>query len=123
MTHQKNIKGGGKPFKRHHGNQGYRDMESRNAMGNIYFYLKRTYYKNDPRDQLFRNQNKYFALRILSRSRHTFVLIYFFINKYLYCFYNMPYKRRLVTSKLCVRSEKSWSLGKFQTCYRRFTIL
>ena len=25
--------------------------------------LKRTYYRNDPRDQLFRNQNKYFALR------------------------------------------------------------
>ena len=47
---------------------------------------KRTYYRNDPRDQLFRNQNKYFALRILSRSRHNFVLIYFFVNKYLLLF-------------------------------------
>ena len=31
-----------------------------------------------PRDQLFRNQNKYFVLRMLSRSRHNSVLIYFF---------------------------------------------
>ena len=47
------------------------------------FILKRTHYRNDPRDQLFRNQNKYFAFRILSRSRHDFVLIYFFLNKYI----------------------------------------
>ena len=32
-----------------------------------------------PRNQLFRNQNKYFALQILSQSRHNFVLIYFFV--------------------------------------------
>ena len=30
-----------------------------------------------PRDQLFRNQSKYFSLRILTQSRHNFVLIYF----------------------------------------------
>ena len=68
-------------------------------------WLKRTYYRNDPRDQLFWNQNKYFALRILSRSRHNFVLIYFFVNKYVYCLHNIPDKRRLVTSKVCFCSE------------------
>ena len=41
--------------------------------------LKCTYDRNDPWNQLFRNQNKYFALRILSRSRNNFVLIYFFV--------------------------------------------
>ena len=41
----------------------------------VIIFLKRTYYRNDPRGQLFQNQNKYFALRILSRSRHNFVLI------------------------------------------------
>ena len=69
--------------------------------------LKRTFYRNDPRDQLFRNQNKCFALRILTRSRHNFVLIYFFVNKYVYCLHNMPDKRRLVTSKVCFGSEKA----------------
>ena len=44
----------------------------------IKFYLKLTYYRNDPREQLFRNQNKYFALPISSRSRHNFVLDLFF---------------------------------------------
>ena len=71
-------------------------------------YVKRTYYRNNPKDQLFRNQNKYFALRILSRSRHTnFVLIYFFVNKYVYCFLNIPDIRRLITSKVCFGSEKA----------------
>ena len=68
-------------------------------------FLQCTYYKNDPRDQLFRNQDKYFALRILSRSRHNFVLIYFFVNKYVYRLHNMPDKRRLVTSNICFGSE------------------
>ena len=45
--------------------------------------LEHTYYMKNPRNQLFRFQNKYFALRILSRSRHNFVLINFFVNKYL----------------------------------------
>ena len=48
--------------------------------------LEHTYYMKNPRDQLFRFQNKYFVLRILSRSRHNFVLIYFFVNKYLLLF-------------------------------------
>ena len=67
--------------------------------------LKRTYYMNDPRDQLFRNQNKYFAIQILRRSRQNFVLVCFFVNKYVYCWHNMPVKRRLVTSKVYFGSE------------------
>ena len=78
---------------------------SKKKLRNI--WLKRTYYRNDPRDQLFRNHNKYFALRILSRSRHNSVLIYFFVNKYVYFFHNMPNKRRLVTYKVCFVSEKA----------------
>ena len=49
----------------------------------------------------------YIALRILSRSRHNFVLTYFFVNKYVYCLHNMPEKKRLVTSKVCFGSEKA----------------
>ena len=44
---------------------------------NLSYSLEHTYYMKNPRDQLFRFQNKYFALRILCRSRHNFVLIYF----------------------------------------------
>ena len=61
-----------------------------------------------PRDQLFRSQNKYFALRILSRSRHNLVVIYFFVDKYILCsLFDMPNKRRLVKSKVCFDSEKA----------------
>ena len=66
-----------------------------------------------PRDQLFQNQNKYFALRILSQSRHNFVLIYFFVNKYGYCLHNIPDKRRLVTSTICFGSEIAGLLELF----------
>ena len=69
--------------------------------------LKRTYYRTDPRDQLFRNQNKYFALRKLSRTLHNFVLIYFFVNKYVYYLHNMPDKIRLVRFEICFDSEKA----------------
>jgi len=85
----------------------------------IYWIPKRTYYRNDPRDQLFRNQNKYFALRILRRSRHNFVLIYFFVNKYVYCFHIMPDKRRLVTSKVCLCSEKA---GLLKNSYNKWAL-
>ena len=44
--------------------------------------LKRTYDKEFPRDQLFHNQNKYFVLRILTRSKDSFVLINYFVNNY-----------------------------------------
>ena len=75
--------------------------------------LKRTYDRNDRRDQLFRNQNEYFVLRILSQSKHNFVLIKFFVNKYLYCLHNMHNKRQLVTSKICFGSEKFGLLESF----------
>ena len=57
------------------------------------------------RDQLFRDQNKYFALRTLSQCRHNFVLIYFLVKKYVYCLQNMPDKRQLVTSNICFGSK------------------
>ena len=78
--------------------------------------LKRTYYRTDPRVQLFWNQNKYMALRILSQSRHNFVLIYFSIKKYVYCLHNMPDKRRLLTSKVCFGSEKA---GLLENSYNK----
>ena len=61
-----------------------------------------------PRDQLFRNQNKYFALPILSQSRHKFVLIYFFVNKYVYA-----RQKTTLTSKNCFGSEIAGLLESF----------
>ena len=78
------------------------------------FFLNRTYDRNDPRHQLFRNQNKYFALRILSWSRHNFDLIYFFrkqIHTYIVCII-CPTKENS-RSKIWLGSEKAGLLESF----------
>ena len=43
-----------------------------------------------PRNQLFRKQNKYFALRILSQSGHNF-LFWFTTNMYIICIISKPW--------------------------------
>ena len=53
------------------------------------------------RDHLFGAQNKYFALRILRQSRQNFVLVNFFVNKYVHHLQNVPEKRQLVISNIC----------------------
>ena len=45
-----------------------------------------------------------------------FVLIYFFINKYVFCLYNMPDKRRLVTYNIYFGSEKA---GLLENSYHK----
>ena len=88
----------------------------------FYKALKRIYYRNDPRDQLFWNQNKYFALRILSQSTHNFVFIYFFVNKYVFCLHYMPDKRRLVTSSICFGSKIAGLLDHSYNKYAPVTL-
>ena len=42
--------------------------------------LERTYHRNISKWPTISSQNKYFELRILTRSQHNFVLIYLFVN-------------------------------------------
>ena len=45
--------------------------------------LERTYHRNISKRPAISGQNKYFELRILTRSQHNLVLIYLFVNKYI----------------------------------------
>ena len=47
-----------------------------------HFTLKRTYQMNGSKRPAISGQNKYFELRILTRSQHNFVLIYVFVCKH-----------------------------------------
>ena len=42
--------------------------------------LERTYQMNDSKRPAISGQNKYFELRIMTRSQYNFVLIYLFVN-------------------------------------------
>ena len=81
----------------------------------VWFLLERTYYRND-------SERPAIALRILSQSSHNFVLIYFFVSKYVHCLYNMPNKRRLVTSKICFGSKEAGLLeNSYHKCALAFS--
>ena len=82
--------------------------------------LKRTYNKNVSKRPAISRLNKYFVLRILTRSKHKFVLICLFVNKNNN---NMPNKRQLVTSKFPFITQQlfSWkhSYRKHARSYRQ----